>query len=102
MYGEEESENAVSPYDAATWEKTCQILANMASLRELYMHLGGSLLRYQIREVLKPLHGIQQTDVFELFVGIGQDPATVYQVDHKPFHFVPLKVDTKREWFCCR
>ncbi|PLB50858.1 hypothetical protein P170DRAFT_508954 [Aspergillus steynii IBT 23096] len=102
MYGEDKSENAVPPYDAATWEETCRILANMAGLRELYMHLGGSLLYHEIHEVLGPLHHIQQTDVFELFVGIRQDPTKVYQMDNKPFKFVSLNVDTGRGWFCCR
>lgn len=102
MYGEKTSENAVSPYDASTWEATCRTLAGMTSLRELYMHLGGSWLYLEIHDVLKPLHDIQQTDTFELFVAIRQNPETVYQAKNMPFKFVSLHTDAKQEWLCCR
>lgn len=102
MYGDNKSENAVPPYDSATWELCCQTLANMTSLRELHMHLSGSWLDLEIHQVLRPLHGIRQTNVFGLFVGIGKDPSTVYQVDNMPFKFISLCNDTEEEWLCCR
>ena len=102
MYGEHKDAMVVPPYNSATWEGVCHRLSNMSNPRELYMHLGGSLLEYQVHEVLRALHHIQQTNVFEVFVGIGEDPAKVYRVEEKPFKFVPLKFDTGREWTCCR
>ncbi|THD00186.1 hypothetical protein EYZ11_000377 [Aspergillus tanneri] len=103
MYGED-SKKTVAPYDAKTWEETCRILANMATLRELYIHLGGHRLDSELKDILAPLYQIQQTKTFEVFAGIGRDPAQVYTVGNKPFVFVSKKyeaLDEFRDWICC-
>lgn len=88
MQGKYKHEYAVPPYDSGTWEEACRILSKMLNLHELYIHLVGSLLDHKIDDVLKPLYQIQQTKVFEVFVGIGQDPKNSYHHYNMTFRFV--------------
>ncbi|PLB50839.1 hypothetical protein P170DRAFT_425139 [Aspergillus steynii IBT 23096] len=98
MYADRDQ--GILPYDANTWERVCEIIGNMTGLRELHIHLGGHHLSFELHEILQSLHRIRQVDRFEVFVGIGRDPETVYTVD-RPFRFVSQHYDLLPDWECC-
>lgn len=96
----EERDQEIPPYDAKTWEEVCRIIANMTGLRRLYVHLGGNHLKFELYDILRPLHCIRQVDNFDVFVGIGRDPEIVYTIE-KPFQFVSQDYDLLPDWECC-
>lgn len=93
-----ENPNLVAPFDAETWQQACNVLANLTSLRELYMHLSGAplnddleLMRYNnIKQILGSLMHIRQPrlQVFEVSVPWKEDPATIYDSNGAPFRLV--------------
>jgi hypothetical protein len=91
-----ENPNLVAPFDAKTWEQACSVLARLAGLQELYMHLGGAplddpeLMPFDIKPILGSLMQIRRPGllVFEVSVPWKEHPETVYDVKGAPFRLV--------------
>lgn len=96
-----DSRDVVPPYDAGTWNQTCLLLASISGLKYLYIHLGGWNLPHEIHDILRPLHRIRQTDVFDVYLSIGEDPDEAYQIKDKPFRFVSETFDDIDDGICC-